>query len=104
MVCKIIWLPRALKTYISNIQYLETNWTKKEIDHFKVLVEKKLENISHYPKIGSARNKSNPNIRFTLVHKRVALIYKFKPFNNEIELMVFWNTSQNPRKMKLKCC
>ncbi len=102
MVCKIIWLPRAIQTYISNFQYLEANWTEKEVEGFKVLVEKKIENISHHPKLGSARNKSTPHIRFTLIHKRVALIYKFKPANNEIELMVFWNTSQNPRKMKLK--
>ncbi len=102
MVCKIIWLPRALQTYISNIQYLEANWTEIEIEHFKILVEKKIENISHHPKLGSARGKNNSNIRFTLVHKRVALIYKYKPSNNKIELMVFWNTAQNPRKMKLK--
>jgi plasmid stabilization system protein ParE len=102
MVCKIIWLPRALKTYISNIQYLEANWTKKEIENFKVLVDKKIENISHHPKLGSARSKDTPHIRFTLIHKRVALIYKYKPSRNEIELMVFWNTYQNPRKIKLK--
>jgi len=93
---------RALKTYISNIQYLEVNWTEKEIERFKFLVEKKIENISHHPKLGSARSKSAPHIRFTLIHKRVALIYKYKPSRNEIELMVFWNTSQDPRKMKLK--
>ena len=102
MVCEIIWLPRAIQTYISNIEYLQTNWTKKEVEHFKVLVEKKIENISNHPKLGSARGKSQPNIRFTLVHKRVALIYNYKPSHNIIELMVFWNTSQNPRKMKLR--
>jgi hypothetical protein len=39
MVRKIIWLPRAIQTYISNIEYLQTNWTEKEVEHFKVLVE-----------------------------------------------------------------
>ncbi len=102
MVYKIIWLPRALKTYISTIQYLETAWTEKEIQTFIELTEKKIENISYHPKLGRAINKSNLNIRSTLIHKRVALIYQHKPFKNEIELMVFWNTSRNPRKMKLK--
>lgn len=89
MVCKIIWLPRALQTYIANIQYLQLNWTDREIEQFKILVENKIENISHHPNLGSARNISKQNIRFTLVHKRVALIYKYKPDGNEIELMVF---------------
>ncbi len=102
MVCKITWLPRALKTYISNIEYLETAWTEKEIKTFIDLTQKKIESISHHPKLGRALSKSNFNIRFTLVHKRVALIYKHKPVKNEIELMVFWNTYQNPGKMKLK--
>ena len=101
MVCKIIWLPRAIQTYIANIQYLQANWTEKELEHFKALVEQKIENISHHPKLGSARSKSTSHIRFTLIHKRVALIYKYKPSRDEIELMVFWNTSQNPRKMNL---
>lgn len=102
MVCKIIWLPRAIQTYIDNIQYLQANWTEKEIERFKILVEKKIENISQHPKLGSARSKSTPHIRFTLIHKRVALIYNYKPSKNEIELMVFWNTAQNPKKSKLQ--
>ena len=102
MVCKIIWLPRAIQTYIANIQYLQTNWTEKELEHFKALVEQKIENISHHPKLGSARSKSTPHIRFSLIHKRVALIYKYKPSRDEIELMVFWNTAQDARKMNLK--
>ena len=99
MVCRIIWLPRAIQTYISNIQYLQLNWTEKEIERFKMLVERKIENISHHPNLGSARNISKQKIRFTLVHKRVALIYKYIPARNEIELMVCWNTSKNPRKI-----
>ncbi|HRI20110.1 MAG TPA: hypothetical protein PLA68_04130, partial [Panacibacter sp.] len=80
----------------------EQNWTEREIYKFEALTEKKLINISNHPKLGSARNKKYPNIRFTLVHKRVALIYRHKPHKEEIELLVFWNTLQNPRKLKMK--
>lgn len=102
MVCKITWLPRALKTYISNIEYLEAKWTEKEIKLFIDITERKIENISHHPKPGRVVNKNDTNIRFTLIHTRVALIYKHKPLKNEIELLVFWNTYQNPGKMKLR--
>ncbi len=52
------------------------------------------------PGIGSSRSSKHPNVRFTLVHKRVALIYRCKPLKKEIELLRFWNTYENPRKLK----
>jgi hypothetical protein len=32
----------------------------------------------------------------------VALIYKYKPQKNEIDLLVFWNTYRNPGKLNVK--
>ncbi len=98
MVCKVIWTPNALKTYIANIGYLEKDWTEKEVKRFITDTEKKIQNIAGQPLIGSSRSAKYPNIRFTLIHKRVALIYRYKPVKNEIELLRFWNTWQNPRK------
>jgi plasmid stabilization system protein ParE len=102
MACKISWTNAAWLSYESNIQYLQQAWTQKEITHFILSVEKKIKNLSNHPKIGSARSKKYPNIRYTLVHRRVALIYRYKPTKNEIELLLFWNTSQSPQKLKLK--
>ncbi len=99
MVCKVTWTANTLKTYISNIGYLEKEWTEKEIKKFVDDTEKKIQNISKQPYIGSARSAKYPNVRFTLIHKRVALIYRFKPMKQEIELLRFWNTWQDPRKI-----
>ena len=96
MACKVNWTPKALLTFNDNITSLEENWTKKEIIKFISLVEEKIMNIAQHPKIGSSRNLKNPNIRFTLIHKRVALIYRHRPRKNEIEQLVFWNTYQKP--------
>ena len=93
-------MPNAIHSYIKNVDYLKENWTDKEVEKFINLVEKKVYNLSSHPQLGVSRNKKYPNIRFTLIHKRVALIYRYKPSVNEIELLVFWNTSQNPRKLK----
>lgn len=100
MACKINWTNRAWLTYEANIEYLETSWTSKEISIFVELVDKKLNGLSH-PRIGNPRNKKYPNIRSTLVHKRILLVYKHKPLKNEIDLLVFWNTSRNPKKLKV---
>ena len=84
------------------MHYLETAWTNKEVTHFALTVEKKLLAISKQPGIGSPRNKRQHNIRHTVLHKRVSLIYRIKISKKEIELLRFWNTYQNPSRLKAK--
>ena len=76
MDCQINWTNRAWQTYIANIDYLEKAWTAKEINNFVLLVDKRLTNLSKHPRIGNPRNKKYPNIRYTVVHKRILLVYK----------------------------
>lgn len=102
MVYKVNWTPKALETYISNIKYLETHWTNSEIKKFIADVEKKIQALSGQPGIGSPRNKKQNNIRHTVINKRISLIYRYKPLKKEIDLLHFWNTHQNPKKLKAK--
>jgi plasmid stabilization system protein ParE len=102
MDCKINWTGRAWQSFEANINYLEKAWTAKEISTFVLLTDKKIASLTKHPKIGTPRNKKYPNIRSTLVHKRILLVYLHKPLKNEIDLLVFWNTYQNPRKLKAK--
>jgi plasmid stabilization system protein ParE len=102
MDCKINWTNRAWQTYKANIDYLLEAWTAKEVSNFVELVDSKLANLAKHPKIGNSRNKQYPNVRYTLVHKRILLVYKYKPSKNEIDLLVFWNTYQNPSQLKAK--
>jgi plasmid stabilization system protein ParE len=100
MAAKVNWTNLAWVTYEANIAWLQLHWTEKEIAAFVLLADKKIALLSKHPLTGSPRNLRNTNIRFTLVHKRVLLIYKYR--KNEIDLLVFWNTYQNPRKLKIK--
>jgi plasmid stabilization system protein ParE len=102
MVYKVNWTLKALESYISNIKYLESAWTEKEVKNFAALVEKKINLLSRQPEIGTSRNKKQVNIRHTVLHKRVSLIYRVKPQKKEIELLLFWNTYQHPSKLKAK--
>jgi plasmid stabilization system protein ParE len=79
MVCKVSWTPKALETYISNINYLESAWTEREIKKFIDTVDKKIKTLSAQPQIGSPRNKRQTNIRRTIVHKRISLISPLAP-------------------------
>src|SRR5579871_2916844 len=100
MVCKVNWTPKALDTYVSNIEYLEKRWTELEVKNFISAVEKKIQVLSGQPQIGSPRNKKQQNIRHTVIHKRVILIYRYKPLKKEVELLRFWNTYLDPKKLK----
>jgi plasmid stabilization system protein ParE len=102
MVYKVSWTAKALESYISNIKYLESKWTEREIKKFIIAVEKKIKNLSSQPGIGSSRNKKQRNIRHSVIHKRVSLIYRYKPVKKEVELLRFWNTYQNPKRLKVK--
>ena len=102
MVYKIIWTLKALRTYENNMGYLEKVWTEKEAKQFALLVEKKLILLCKHPNIGIPRNKKQATLRYTILHKRVSLIYRVKPQKKEIELIHFWNTYQNPARLKTK--
>ena len=99
MVYKIRWSSLAIETYISNIEYLETSFTKKEILRFINTVKRRLVLLSANPNLGLATNKRK-NVRKTVIHRRVVLFYRPKIRSKEIELIRFWATRQNPRRLK----
>ena len=101
MVFKIIWSSLALKTYISHIEYLEQEWTNREIRNFINSVQRKLSILSLQPKTGRLTGK-RLHVRQTVIHKRIILVYRFKPLKKEVELVRFFSTYQNPKKLKRK--
>jgi plasmid stabilization system protein ParE len=102
MVYKIVWTLKALQTYAGIMEYLEKKWTTKEVKNFALTIEKKLLVLTNQPNIGSPKNKKQHNIRHTVLHKRVILIYRINTRKKEIELLRFWNTYQNPARLKAK--
>ena len=99
MVFKIVWSTLALRTYISNIEYLETKWTEKKVRNFIAAVQRKLAILSLQPKTGRLTGK-RLNVRQTVIHKRVLLVYRFKQTTKEVELARFFNTWQHPNKLR----
>jgi plasmid stabilization system protein ParE len=101
MVYSVIWSDLAVKTYISNIQYLETQFTETEIKAFITAVQRKIALLRTQPRLGRLTNKRE-NVRVTVIHKRVTLIYRYRPIKHEIQLVRFWNNYQNPKRLKSK--
>jgi plasmid stabilization system protein ParE len=102
MVYEIVWTVKAEESFTENMGYLEEKWTEREMRKFAAIVEDKIMLLSKQPNIGNSRSKKHPNIRHTVLHKRVSLIYRVKPKHKKIELLLFWNTYRYPAKLKIK--
>jgi plasmid stabilization system protein ParE len=96
MAKKVIWTPEALSSFKNILQYLQENWTEKEITNFIKATNNTVEYISKNPKMFRATNKKN--VHEALVTSKNLLIYKIYP--SKIDIITFWDTRRNPRKKK----
>jgi len=96
MVQTIIWSPQALQSFINIMEYLQAEWTDREVTEFAERVDKTLAILQRHPRIGTIRNKRH-NIYRTLIRKDVVLIYKHRPLKKELVLLRFWSTYQKPQ-------
>ncbi len=99
MVYKVVWTSEALQTYLQTISYLEQEWTEREVKNFARDVEDKITLLKKFSGIGSPFDKKR-KLRKTLVHKQVQLYYRVRPLKRQVELVSFWNTYQNPGKLR----
>jgi plasmid stabilization system protein ParE len=97
MVHEIVWSKQALHPYLDNIDYLQTDWTEKEVNKFVNATNEILKLIVLQPNIGRLTSK-RAFLRKILAAKRTILIYRFKPNGKLIELVQFFNTWQHPNK------
>jgi plasmid stabilization system protein ParE len=94
MAKKIIWTPEAEKTFSQVIDYLEANWTKKEIKNFVIQTNTIAQLLSEFPHLG--RYSFEKDSREVLITKHNILIYK--EYGDRIDLIVFFDTRQDPIK------
>ena len=100
MVQKISWLPEAEITFGEALTYLEENFTEKEMRKFAERIQQKLLVIQTNPRLGTKGSKK-ANVYKTVIHKKILLFYQYKPIKKEIVLLTFWNTLQNPQKLRI---
>jgi len=88
---------KAKNNYAQNLDYLKKEWGAKVamgfIDRVDIVLETIRINPFLYPLYYPAKN-----IHKCVVHSRIILYYRIK--GNAIEILRFWNTYQNPKKLK----
>jgi plasmid stabilization system protein ParE len=94
---KVIWNELALLDYHDNIDYLLKRWTEKEaikfIDEVESLIFKLKKGKVDFKESGYQ------NIKECVVRNQITLYYQHVD-KNTIELLRFWNTSQDNKKLK----
>lgn len=95
---KVIWSPKAIKSFDKIVDFLSERWTKKEIEAFVDQTDKVVEQIVENPYMFVATEKRK-NVRKGLVNKLVSLFYRVKPRKKEIELLKFHDNRQDPEKI-----
>ena len=94
---EIIWSPQARKDYWQNIDYLEAEWSFKDVINFIEKVENTLnllllENVQFL-------STNYKNVYKVVITKQITLYYRIN--SKSIELLRFWNTYQDLQNFKL---
>lgn len=97
---KLVWSARAKTTFFSVLNYLNDNWTKKEIIQFNNKTEAVLQAIKKHPKMFPESNQHN-NVRRAIIDKHNSLFYIADEAKQKIYLLTFFDNRQNPNKLKL---
>ncbi len=95
---KILWTDFALSELEKTIEYLEKNWTERELSNLAIEIEETLTLLSHNPNLFQSSD-IKKEIRRVVVAKHNTLYYRVK--NNTIEIISFFSNRQSPKKRKL---
>ena len=98
MAKEVRWTQESIDTFNKIIEYLEKDWSQKEIENFINATEIVVKFISENPKMFRKTNKKN--VREALITPHNLMIYKI--IGEQIDIITFWDTRKNPRKKKHK--
>lgn len=95
MALEIVWTPQAEKGFDKVLEYLQEEWSAKEIIALEKRVIDLMSRISKYPKICPPSGKY-PNLRKGLVDKNNYIVYRIRSRKKTIEIINFRGTKQRP--------
>jgi len=94
----IIWSAKAKISFLIVLDYLNENWTKKEIIQFNLRTQITINAIQKNPGIFPASIK-HKEIRKAIVDKNNSFYYKIDFYRQEIHLLTFYDSRQDPKKL-----
>jgi plasmid stabilization system protein ParE len=93
----IIWSDLAIDDFSENINYLENQWSEREVIRFNKKVQEVLDKLSK----GNIEFKPTEykNVFQVVILKQITLFYRVD--ENNLILLRFWNNYQNPNNLTL---
>ena len=95
---KVVWSPRAQIEFEGHLSFLERDWGRMVAKKFFFRVLKLIDQIVVNPRMFVASSR-HPDIRRCVINQKVTLYYRVK--SNEIELITFWLSQQNPSRLDI---
>jgi hypothetical protein len=74
-------------------------WSPREVDGFLKQTDYVLSRLQEHPQSFNPSLK-NKNVRRARMNKYITLYYRYFVQRKQIVLLSFWNTKQNPQKLK----
>ncbi|HSM47087.1 MAG TPA: type II toxin-antitoxin system RelE/ParE family toxin [Draconibacterium sp.] len=97
MALNVRWTSESEDTFSDIINYLEQEWTEKEIRKFAQKTQKIILQIAKNPKMYKATGKEE--IRRAVITKQTSLFYHINEVSNLITLLAFWDNRKNPNDL-----
>ena len=99
IVPDIKWTDSAKITYHKIIEYLQRQWSDRDVETFVIKVNDMLATLKRYPEMCRPSLKRK-NVRIGIVDKHTQIIYHYKPRKKQIIVLLFWGMKQNPAKFR----
>ncbi len=93
---KVFWTDEAIKNLQSIMDYLDSQWTQREIDNFKKKLAKQIELIETNPKLFPV-SEYNPRLRKAVLSKQTTIFYEIA--DRMIYLVYLFNSRQDIEKI-----
>ena len=96
MALTIEWTEEAEKQLDNIIEYLETNWTEKEIKSFFRKLEKGIKTISNKPLQQKKSERKSDTYEYHLSHQ-TTIFYTFD--KEQLPIMILGSNRMNPERL-----
>ena len=95
----IIWSSKAKITFYKVLDYLNENWTKKEMIQFNQRTQIILNAIRQNPGMFPV-SATNKIIRKGIIDKNNSVFYKIDTYRQKIHLLTFFDNRQDPKTLR----
>jgi len=94
---KVFWTDEAINNLESILDYLNTRWTKREIDNFRKKLGKQINLIENNPRLFPLSN-YNKRLRKAVISKQTTIFYELS--GHDIYLVYLFNNNQSIDRIK----